>query len=170
MTLKKINNKLYTLTNKLTNWIGTTQSILAHSLLFAGSFALRLAGVELESILLVLTTAVSLEAIYLAIFIQMSVNRSNESIAEIEEDVKEINENVDEMQEDVELINVEYVKDSSNQLQHSHSNDRLILELNNRVIELNQSLKNLQKRIDQNYTSYHKDSKYDYFQNNIYVQ
>jgi peptidoglycan hydrolase CwlO-like protein len=54
--------------------------------------------------LLVLTTVVSLEAIYLAIFIQMSVNRSSENIEDLKEDVEIIQEDIDEIQEDIEEI------------------------------------------------------------------
>ena len=51
--------------------------------------------------LLVLTTVLSLEAIYLAIFIQMSLNRTRESLAGVEVDIGEIQEDVGEIQEDV---------------------------------------------------------------------
>jgi chromosome segregation ATPase len=54
--------------------------------------------------LLVLTTVVSLEAIYLAIFIQMTVNRHTESLREVEADVDEIQEDIGEIQEDVDEI------------------------------------------------------------------
>jgi len=47
---------------------------------------------------------VSLEAIYLSIFIQMSVNRTKESLASVEKDIDEIQEDVDDIQEDVEDI------------------------------------------------------------------
>ena len=54
--------------------------------------------------LLVLTTVVSLEAIYLAIFIQMSVNKSHEHIEDLKEDVTEIQEDIEYIQEDIEEI------------------------------------------------------------------
>jgi uncharacterized protein YoxC len=54
--------------------------------------------------LLVLTTVVSLEAIYLAIFIQFTVNRQAQSLKEVEEDVESIQENVEELEEHVEEI------------------------------------------------------------------
>jgi len=57
-----------------------------------------------DTILLVLTTAVSLEAIYLSIFIQMSINKSHRSLEEIGDDIDEIQEDVDEIQEDVDEI------------------------------------------------------------------
>lgn len=50
--------------------------------------------------LLILTTIVSLEAIYLSIFIQMSINKNNEVIEIIQEDVGEIQEDIDEIQDD----------------------------------------------------------------------
>lgn len=96
----------------ITRWIGSPASIIIHTLLFIGSFALAFSGViEFDRMLLVLTTVVSLEAIYLAIFIQMTLNFTTESIEEVErdidemqEDVEEIQEDIDEMQEDVEEI------------------------------------------------------------------
>lgn len=58
-----------------TNWIGSIQSLVVHTALFALSFSLVFFGVALEQVLLVVTTAVSLEAIYLAIFIQIALNQ-----------------------------------------------------------------------------------------------
>lgn len=87
---------------RLTNWIGSTSSILVHTMLFVGVFALREFGVGMDEILLILTTAVSLEAIYLAIFIQMTVNRNTQSLAGVEEDIEDISEDVEDISEDVE--------------------------------------------------------------------
>ncbi len=87
-----------------TRWIGSTASLLAHTAFFIVCFVLVFAGVPLDRVLLVLTTVVSLEAIYLAIFIQMTVNRASDSIAEIEEDVDEIQEDIDEIEKDVDEI------------------------------------------------------------------
>lgn len=77
---------------KLTDWVGTPLSLIIHTLLFAGIFSLSFFGVNTNYILLILTTAVSLEAIYLSIFIQMSVNRNTESLEEVEEDIEDIQE------------------------------------------------------------------------------
>lgn len=92
------------ISQKLTTWIGTPVSIVAHSIVFAGIFLLVPIGVPLGSVLLVLTTAVSLEAIYLAIFIQMTVNKTTASLAEVEEDIEDIQEDVEEIEEDVDEI------------------------------------------------------------------
>ena len=79
--------------DSVTEWMGSTESILIHTLLFAGFFSLRLFGISLEDVLLILTTIVSLEAIYLAIFIQRSVNkqtiRLEAAISKIEYNVTE---------------------------------------------------------------------------------
>lgn len=95
---------LENLTLKLTNWIGTPQSILFHTLIFIGIFFLRFYGFSTESILLILTTVVSLEAIYLAIFIQLTVNRNTKSLEEVEEDIDEIQEDVEGLEDEVEDI------------------------------------------------------------------
>jgi uncharacterized protein YoxC len=87
-----------------TESIGTVQSVVLHSIFFVGIFALYFFGFSIESILLILTTVVSLEAIYLAIFIQMTINRNTESLKEVEKDVDEIQDDVDEIQKDVDEI------------------------------------------------------------------
>jgi len=85
--------------------IGSTGSLLIHTFAFAGFFLLSLFGViSWETMLLVLTTLVSLEAIYLAIFIQITVNRHTQSLKEVEEDIDEISEDIEELGEDMEEI------------------------------------------------------------------
>ena len=54
--------------------------------------------------MLILTTVVSLEAIYLSIFIQLTINRQSRQIEEVSEDVEELSENVEDISEDVEEI------------------------------------------------------------------
>src|SRR3989344_3548715 len=83
----------------LTDRIGTPVSLIIHTLLFIGIFSLRFFGVTTDYILLILTTAVSLEAIYLSIFIQMTVNRATESLEEVEEDIEDIQEESSEDEE-----------------------------------------------------------------------
>lgn len=89
---------------KLMTWIGSTSSLVVHTILFVLAFVLPLLGVPLDKVLLVVTTLVSLEAIYMAIFIQMAVNRNTESLEEVEEDIDEIQEDVGEIQKDVDDI------------------------------------------------------------------
>lgn len=90
---------------RITKWVGSPQSLIVHTILFAGSFVLASFGiVAWERMLLVVTTIVSLEAIYLSIFIQMSLNNAASSIEAVEEDIDEIKEDVDEIQEDIDEI------------------------------------------------------------------
>lgn len=89
---------------KFTSAIGSRKSVVVHTVVFVGIFALPFFGIDLDTVLLVLTTLVSLEAIYLAIFIQMTVNQNTESLEEVEENIDEIQEDVEELQEDVDEI------------------------------------------------------------------
>ncbi len=87
----------------VTLWVGSLQSIVVHTVIFIASFAGVWLGIlAFDRMLLVLTTLLSLEAIYLAIFIQMTINEQAADIDEIQEDIDEIQEDVEEMQEDVE--------------------------------------------------------------------
>jgi biopolymer transport protein ExbB/TolQ len=84
-------------------WVGSPASLAFHTVVFAASFAAPLFGlIGWSLMLLVLTTVVSLEAIYLAIFIQFSVNRQAASLRGVEEDVESIQEDVEEIGEHVE--------------------------------------------------------------------
>lgn len=96
----------------LTQFIGTPISLLVHSLFFVGCFVLMFLGYEPDRIMLVLTTIVSLEAIYLSILIQMTVNRNIESLKEVEEDIDEIQEDVEELTEDVAELGEDIEEDS----------------------------------------------------------
>jgi low affinity Fe/Cu permease len=84
--------------------IGTPMSLVVHTFFFAGIFLLGIFGFSVDQIMLILTTAVSLEAIYLSILIQMTVNRQGKSIADIEEDIEDIQEDVEELSDGVEDI------------------------------------------------------------------
>ncbi len=84
--------------------IGSVGSIIIHTLFFLFVFVLGLIGYDWNTLLLVLTTVVSLEAIYLAIFIQMTVNQNTQSLSVVEENIDEIQEDIDEIQEDIDDI------------------------------------------------------------------
>lgn len=89
----------------ITRLVGSPLSIVIHTFLFAGSFLAVWFGIlDFDRMLLVLTTIVSLEAIYLAIFIQMTINYQQASLAEVGEDIVEMQEDIGEIQEDVEEI------------------------------------------------------------------
>lgn len=84
---------------KLIRWVGTPYSVIFHTLIFIAIPSLVFLGFEVRSILLIFTTWLSIEAIYLAIFIQMSVNRNTESLEEVEEDIEDIQEDASEEEE-----------------------------------------------------------------------
>ncbi|MDO8481528.1 MAG: hypothetical protein Q7S75_00385 [bacterium] len=89
----------------LTRWVGSPISIILHSLLFIIAFFLAFLGIiPFDRMLLFLTTIVSLEAIYLSIFIQMTINYTTESIEEVGQDIEEIQEDIGEIQEDVDEL------------------------------------------------------------------
>lgn len=86
----------------VTRWIGSPASVVVHTIVFVGFFiASAEEWIEYERMLLILTTVVSLEAIYLAIFIQMTINYTTQELAEVSEDVEEMKEDIGEIQEDV---------------------------------------------------------------------
>lgn len=121
-----------------TRWIGSTASLAVHTLLFVIAFALPpLHVVSFDKMLLVLTTIVSLEAIYLAIFIQMSVNKNSKDIEEIQEDVEEIQEDIEEIQEDVEEMqeDVEEIQEDVEEIQED-------------VEEIQEDVEELQEELD----------------------
>jgi len=147
---------------KATRWIGSIGSLIIHTIIFTGAFVLYFCGISLDTILLFLTTIVSLEAIYLAIFIQMSVNRQakklkavaldvediQENVEDIQEDVGEIQKDVDEIQEDVEDIQED---DQTEEVKEDEEEKRMdkIEDMLGKLIEEVVELKNHHvKRVD----------------------
>lgn len=123
---------------RATTWIGSTTSLIVHTALFCASFVFIMLGASSSTVMLVLTTAVSLEAIYLSIFIQMSVNRHTESLAGVEEDidsihaeVREIGDDVDEISEDIDEISkdIDEISDDIDDIQeHDEKEEKPSLE------------------------------------------
>ncbi len=109
-------NSVYTtpFVERMTRWVGSVPSLIVHTVVFIGAFLLAVFKLApWEMVLLTLTTIVSLEAIYLAIFIQFTVNRNTQSLREVEEDIEEIQEDVEELGEDVDDIqeNIEEIQE-----------------------------------------------------------
>lgn len=118
--MQRIQERQYTGVDRMVAAIGSVPSLIIHSLAFVAFFLAPLLGfVSLEIMLLVLTTLVSLEAIYLAIFIQITVNRHTKSLQEVEEDIDEIQEDVEELGEDVEDIqeDIEEISEDIDEIQ-----------------------------------------------------
>lgn len=94
---------------KLIAWVGTTQSLIIHSIFFVIMLCLPFFGVESSMSLLILTTVVSLEAIYLSIFIQMGVNRHADEqkqtrivLSSVQETIEDVQDTVEDVQESIE--------------------------------------------------------------------
>lgn len=134
----------------VTRFVGSLQSILLHTTLFLISFvAVWLGVLPFDRMLLVLTTVVSLEAIYLSIFIQMTINLASASIQEVEqdideiqEDIDEIQENVGEIQEDVEEMTEEDKEEEESQKEH----EKTLQEIRAGLENLMKDIEKLQKR------------------------
>jgi len=70
-----VNNYLDRLADNVTDQVGSNLSILIHTLAFLAFAWLYYIGVDPTQLLLILTTLVSVEAIYLSVMIQRSVNK-----------------------------------------------------------------------------------------------
>jgi len=153
---------------KITEWIGTPISIAVHTVLFVLAFVVYFLGVSFETVLLLLTTIVSLEAIYLSLFIQFSVNVTKESLEDVEEGLEDIQEDVEgleggfgDIQEDVEGLegNVRKMRRNVQELETDVENisediDRFYLEDDKEEtqekaahVESSKSLQNIEREI-----------------------
>lgn len=130
---------------KITRGIGSVLSLVIHSILFVAIFALGWFGLSFEKILLILTTIVSLEAIYLSIFIQLTINRTTAQLHEVEKDIEEISEDIEEIQEDVEEIqeDVEEIADEDEK-EEATENSKLD-KIEKELLGIVQEVENLKK-------------------------
>ena len=87
---------------KIAQGAGSPTSILIHTLIFIGAFIFILFGADFNRVLLVLTTAVSLEAIYLSLFIQITVNMQTKHLKDVKEEIEDIQENIEDLNEESE--------------------------------------------------------------------
>ncbi len=143
-----------------TQWIGSVQSLIVHTVLFIGVFSLSFFGFNFDRILLVLTTLLSFEAIYLAIFIQMTVNRNttqlhevgqdieeiSEDIEEIQEDVEEISEDIEDIQEDVEEISEEDVEEEKEEEKEKKENKLALAKLEKTLASLLKEIEAIKRK------------------------
>ena len=128
---------------KITRWVGSPQSIVIHTCIFFGSFISAFLGfLSPDRMLLILTTLVSLEAIYLSIFIQMTINVQQASLEEVEQNIDEIQEDIDEIQEDVEEISEDTHEDEVRDVKE----EKTLEELRAGLQKLMQDVEQLQKK------------------------
>ncbi len=138
-----------------TKWIGSRASVVAHTIFFLVMFGFAFFGIAVNTVLLVLTTVVSLEAIYLSIFIQMTVNQNTESLEDVEEDIEdiaeevtEISEDIDEIQHDVDEIQVDVdeIQQDVGEEETASSDDNAKLEnIENTLKKLIEEVRNIKK-------------------------
>lgn len=155
MAYKKVDNFI--------KWVGSFSSLIAHTILFILCFAAGLIWDDWDTIMLILTTLVSLEAIYLAIFIQMSINRNTESLAVVEKDIDEIQGDIDEIQEDVEDISedvediakdIDEIQEDVEDIQEEDAQEesdeeqsrRLLKDIQDNILKITADLEQLKKR------------------------
>jgi low affinity Fe/Cu permease len=127
------------LSEKFAEAIGSPTSLVIHSVFFVGIFGLLFFGIDLENILLILTTIVSLEAIYLALFIQMTVNKNAEDIEDIQEDVEDIQKEVEEIGDDVEDMEEDDDRNYAN-------TEKKLQEIELALHSLNEAIASLRKK------------------------
>ena len=135
-TLHMIKQKrisLERLSEMLTDWLGTTSSILIHTLFFIGMFLTLFFGWSLNRMLLVLTTVVSIEAIYLALFIQMTVNKTTKNIEDVEDDIEIIQKS--DKQDDIQDERIEKTLLTINERINRIQNDLEVLRKLNHPIK-----------------------------------
>ncbi len=97
--MKNFNN----FSKNLIRWVGSPISLVVHTLFFVSIFVVGFSGLISPDYVFALTTNIlSIEAIYLAIFIQMTVNKHSEELKEVSKDLEDIQESVDDIQENVE--------------------------------------------------------------------
>ena len=120
--------------------MGSVPSLFAHTLVFIGFFASWWFGVmTLDSMLLILTTLVSLEAIYLSLLIQMTVNENTRALREVEDDIDEIQEDVEGLGEDIEDIqeDIEEISEDIDEIQED------VEEINEDIDEIQEDVEEL---------------------------
>jgi len=126
------------LINRLIISIGSVASLIIHTILFILAW--------LFTDFLFLTTVVSLEAIYLSILIQLSVNIQAKKLQSIQEDVEGIQEDVEGIQEDVEGIQ-EDVEEINEDVEDEDEDDDSIKEIKLTMDEVQKTLGKLMKEV-----------------------
>ena|SRR3989344_8556625 len=115
--------------NKVAWFLGSNTSILLHTVIFQFFLILIILGFDTDTIMLFLTTIVSLEAIYLSIFIQRTTNKQSEKL---ERFVREIRYNtVTHLEEPLDKV----IKDMKEVIDSTHKT----VELTHGVIRQNNS-------------------------------
>jgi uncharacterized protein YoxC len=143
-----MNKKMTKFSEKLITWIGSMQSLVVHTIFFSSIFILGFSGIlDTEKVFSVTTNILSIEAIYLAIFIQMTVSKHSEDLEEVSEDIDEIQKDVDEIQKDVDEIQ-EDVEDITEDVEEHNENVKnpLFEKIEKNLVELMKEIEELKKK------------------------
>jgi len=140
--MKRFRHLLEKYSMKITGGIGSVPSLVVHTLFFVGIFVLAIFGVALDKIMLILTTIVSLEAIYLSIFIQLTINRTTAQLHAVEKDIEEISEDIEEIQEDVEDIQ----EDETEEEKKDREDKKLLTNIENQLMTIVREIEELKKK------------------------
>ena len=151
MAKKKKVEPIESITDKIIKWVGTTNSLIVHTCIFVITFlSPYIFHISFDIVLLVLTTIVSLEAIYLAIFIQLSVNRQAVRLDDVEDSLDDVEESLDDVGESLDDVEegLDDVEESLSSTRHhvTKSTNQKKLELS--LEEIIEELKLLKTQID----------------------
>lgn len=133
--------------------MGSIKSLVIHTLLFLSAFSLFFVGINIDVILSVVTNVVSLEAIYLSILIQMSVNLQSEKLESVAADVVDLQEDVEDIQSNVEDIqsNVEDIQEDVEDIQEDVEDEEDLTAIKDTLDKLMKeviALKNKKNKLD----------------------
>jgi hypothetical protein len=129
----------------ITKWIGSTTSVVLHTILFSVSFLIPYMGyIPFEKMLLILTTIVSIEAIYLSIFIQMSLNMSKENIEIIQENIEEMSDDIEELGEDIEELAEEMSEDDTETVEQD--NDKMLKSIRATLFNIQRDIQLIKRK------------------------
>lgn len=101
---------------KLAKWIGSPISLILHTVIFGGFFIFRYLGFVTNSVLLVLTAAVCLEAIYLVINVSMIIRNNTRSLLEVQEKITQMQQEEEDAHKL--LINMLHLAHQMKTIQH----------------------------------------------------
>ena len=136
------------ISDKITSWVGSTASLIFHTISFICAILTHwVFGVSYDSIFLVLTTVVSLEAIYISIFIQRAVNHQSLRLGEVEESIDDVEEALDDVEEaldDAEDSMDDIATDTVKKLEEPM--DELLLEMQKLLKEFKSVVKESKKK------------------------
>ncbi|MCK9416335.1 hypothetical protein M0Q97_06725 [Candidatus Dojkabacteria bacterium] len=132
---------------KIVKLIGTVESVIIHTVLFTLAILLYIFNCyDRDTIMLVVTTIVSLEAIYLSIFIQMGMNNHGKKLEEIKENVEDIQENVEDIQENVEDIQEDVEELNEEDDEEDEEDDEDLKKIKDTLEILVKEIKDLKKK------------------------